>query len=50
MKQGRNSGRNKRFFVNYIRGFDNRPIEPGDDTFKSGNEAFTITKYWLRFY
>jgi len=44
MKQGRNSGRNKRFIVNYIRGFDNRPTEPGDDTFKSGNGAFTITK------
>jgi len=44
MKQGRNSGRNKRFFVNYIRGFDNRPTEPGDDTFKSSNGAFTITK------
>ncbi len=44
MKQGRNSGRNKRFFVNYIRGFDNRPTEPGDDSFKSSNEAFTITK------
>jgi predicted GH43/DUF377 family glycosyl hydrolase len=43
MRQGRNSGRNKRFFVNYLRGFENLPTEAGVETYQSANRAFTIT-------
>jgi hypothetical protein len=44
MKQGRNSGRNKRFFVNYVKGFENLPTEAGVETYQSADRAFTITK------
>ena len=44
MIQGRNSGRGKRFFVYYLRGFENLPTEAGGETYQSANIAFTITK------
>jgi len=49
MKQGRNSGRNKRFFVNYIKGLDNisntwTKQMIGKEMYKSADKAFTITK------
>ena len=42
--QGRNSGRGKRFFVYYLRGFENLPTDAGRETYRSANIAFTMTK------
>ena len=49
LKQGRNSGRNKRFFVHYIRGLDNNSktwtsTMIGEEIYKSADKSFTITK------
>ena len=44
MRQGRNSGRNKRFFVDYFRGFEKLPAEAGVEIYQSADRAFTITK------
>ena len=42
--QGRNAGGVRRFFVYYLRGFENLPTEAGGETYQSANIAFTITK------
>ncbi len=42
--QGRNAGGARRFFVYYLRGFENLPTEVGEETYQSANIAFTITK------
>lgn len=42
--QGRNAGGARRFFVYYLRGFENLPTEAGGETYQSANIAFTITK------
>ncbi len=42
--QGRNAGGARRFFVYYLRGFENLPTEAGEETYQSANIAFTITK------
>ena len=42
--QGRNVGGARRFFVYYLRGFENLPTEVGEETYQSANIAFTITK------
>ncbi len=44
MIQGRNSGGGKRFFVYYLRGFENLPTDAGGETYQSANIAFTITE------
>ncbi len=42
--QGRNAGGARRFFVYYLRGFENLPTEAGEETYQSAYIAFTITK------
>lgn len=44
LTQGRNAGRDRRFFVYYLRGFENLPMDAGGETYQSANIAFTITK------
>ena len=43
MTQGRVASRDKRFFLYYLRGFENLPTDAGGETYQSANIAFTIT-------